>query len=423
MDTASPSASISLLGSSVSSTALTRQSSEFSLHINDDASPLLDIAIKNIDLILSNQTKALSVLTSQYRNSMWSISQMKTSLRLLNNSLNSGGKIIISGMGKSFKIASKTVATLNSLRMHSALLHPSEALHGDLGMIREDHSDSIIIISASGNSPELLQMLDHTPLSVPIILMTCNKNSTLSKHPKVISLLLAEIPTSLSETNLYGLSAPTISTTLCLTMLDAVSIALSELHIKDYNTRKNMFGIHHPGGAIGINYQLEKLKLDKIQGLDNSDSNLNYNSGNKNDNNSDYGNQNDNDHDNDKDLDNNKDSTNFKNEDFQIDNLSINGLVFIKKLKDSKFKKKLNTLPESELEFLRMITLNDYVITQGIPALQKFHTYNPLQGPQEINIVLDCETARDIYRESHLSSDPWDETRWKIIATCIPYPM
>lgn len=383
---ASASASISLAGSFLDSASLTRASSDYSLHIQDDASPLLDVAIRNIDLILSNQTKAMSVLTSQYRNSEWSINQMKTSLRLLNNSLKLGGKIVISGMGKSFKIASKTVATLNSLRMHSALLHPSEALHGDLGMIREDHYDSMIIISASGNSGELLTMLEHTPPTVPIILMTCNKDSTLSRHPKVVSLLLAEIPTNLSETNLYGLSAPTISTTVCLTMLDAVSIALSELHISDFNTRKNVFGTHHPGGAIGMDYQLEKLKLAKLGGLSEQEQK----------------------------QEQPKEELKLKplvvdktieasEQSSSGDSLNIADLVFIKKIQDTPYKTETTSLPDTELELLRLITTNDYIICQ--------------------QSVIDCNSARDMYRECISNGTSWKETRWQIESVSIPYPM
>ncbi|KAH3684365.1 hypothetical protein WICPIJ_004663, partial [Wickerhamomyces pijperi] len=80
------------------------------------------------------------------------------------------------------------------------------------------------------------------------------KVSALSKNPKVKGLFYAELPSNLSEKNLYGLNAPTISTTLCLTLLDGVSIALSELHIKDLEIRRKRFGDRHPGGAIGLDY-------------------------------------------------------------------------------------------------------------------------------------------------------------------------
>lgn len=379
---------------SVSSESLSRKSSEYSFHIADTSSPLLDNAIRNIDLILSNQTKALSFITSQYRNSTWSVQNMKNSLRILNNSLKSGGKIVISGMGKSYKIASKTVATLNSLRMHSALLHPSEALHGDLGMIREDHGDSLIIISASGNSPELLQMLEHTPITVPVVLMTCNKNSILSKHPKVMSLLLAEIPSSLSETNLYGLSAPTISTTLCLTLLDAVCISLSELHINDYTTRKEVFRVYHPGGAIGIDYKLEQIKSDKQENTiaEEDLKDINHNE---------------------KDIidgscvdPNGKGSvssattTNLDDDCFDIEEL-----ILMKKVKNTKYKSIIEKFPENESDFHKLVILNDYIIIQD----------------KENSSLLDCELVRIVIRDCESNEDDWSEAIWKIKALAHPF--
>lgn len=379
--------------SSSTSTPLTRQSSGYSLHIEDIQSPLLDVAIRNVDTVLSSQTKALKVLTTQYRSSTISINQLKTSLRYLNNSLNSGGKIVVSGMGKSYKIAAKTVATMNSLKIHSALLHPSEALHGDLGMIRDDHNDSLIIISASGNSPELLQMLEHIPFSVPIVLMTCSRDSTLARHPKVVSLILAEIPSSLSESNIYGLTAPTISTTLCLTLLDAVSIALSSLYISDPKIRKEMFAINHPGGAIGINHKLEKLSLSQSGIPDDpvhdksSTANLTAVLKNGFPVKSSNGDRNE-----------KKQDENLENS--SSDELNLTDLAFAQKVTTSKYKTSLDSLPDNEVDMYRLITLNDYLILNG-------------------EHVLDCQQAKDIIRE--YSDQEWTEISWKLTATLIPY--
>ncbi|QPG72912.1 hypothetical protein FOA43_000215 [Brettanomyces nanus] len=229
--------------SSISSVALSRDASDISFHINDDSSPLLDDAMLTVDLVLSTQAKAIAYLTNQYRKSQWSRSQMKKSLRILNNGLNAGGKIVLSGIGKSYKIAAKIVATLNSLSVQSALLHPSEALHGDLGIIREERGDVVILVSASGNTTELINLLNYIPGNVPVILMTSSRKSQLSENPRVSSLLYAELPKRLSEKLLYGLSAPTISTTLCLTLLDATSIALAELYMNDLELRRSDLAI------------------------------------------------------------------------------------------------------------------------------------------------------------------------------------
>lgn len=214
----------------------------------------LQKSLETFDSILHNQTSAIHHLVNQYKHSQFSQNQLKKSLNILNTTLLKNGKIVISGIGKSHKIAAKTVATMNSLGMHSALLHPSEALHGDLGILRKENNDCLILISSSGKSPELLQLLPHISYEIPIILLTNKKKSILSSHPQVKSLLYAELPPQLTEEKIYGLTAPTISTTLCLTLADAVSIALAELYVADLSERKKIFGERHPGGAIGEAY-------------------------------------------------------------------------------------------------------------------------------------------------------------------------
>lgn len=320
-----------------SSINLSRGSSTFSVNLKSQQQQPLDseltTAMQSIDSILNHQTRAISHLASQYRKSQWSIDQMKSSLLILNDSLNKGGKIVISGMGKSYKIATKTVATLNSLGLHSAPLHPSEALHGDLGMVREDHNDSLIIISASGNSPELNTMLNYIPITIPIILVTCTKMSSLASNKRISSILYAELPTHLNEKSIYGLSAPTISTTLCLTILDAVSISLSELNIKDINTRKVIFGSRHPGGAIGQNYQNTLLDNDKKE----EDR---------------YQQQ---------QQQNNSDHARIPEEDADDGQLDLQSISFINKVKNSPHLE-LDDLPKDELELLKCLTMYDYLL-------------------------------------------------------------
>lgn len=214
----------------------------------------MESALGTFDSILQNQTRAIHHLVNQYKHSKFSQEHLKRSLNILNSSLLKKGKIVVCGIGKSHKIGSKIVATLTSLGVHSALLHPSEALHGDLGILRKENHDCMIMISASGKSPELLQLLPHISPDIPIVLLTNKKQSILSQHYQVKALLYAELPASLTEESIYGLNAPTISTTLCLTLADAVSIALAELYISDINERKKVFGERHPGGAIGEAY-------------------------------------------------------------------------------------------------------------------------------------------------------------------------
>ncbi|ODQ78595.1 hypothetical protein BABINDRAFT_162798 [Babjeviella inositovora NRRL Y-12698] len=215
---------------------------------------LLQNALSTVSTVLYTQNLAVNHLVNQFSTSAFARANMQKSLEIMNTSLHSRGKIVITGIGKSHKIASKVVATMNSLSLHAALLHPSEALHGDLGVIRADHGDCLVLITASGNTPELLQLLPHVPVSVPVILLSNKKLSKLSQHPQVQSMLYAELPKEFSEETIYGLAAPTISTTLCLLLADAACMALVDLHINRLSDRQRLFGERHPGGAIGAAY-------------------------------------------------------------------------------------------------------------------------------------------------------------------------
>lgn len=157
-------------------------------------------------------------------------------------------------MGKSFKIAEKLVATLNSLGIHAAPLHPSDALHGDLGVIKA--TDAIIMITASGNTPELLALVPHIPAGIPVLCLTNTPNSPLAAA-HASATLSAHIPTHLSEKAVYGLPAPTTSTTACLAVGDAVCITLAEMLEADVRQRSRSFARWHPGGAIGKDFKKE----------------------------------------------------------------------------------------------------------------------------------------------------------------------
>ena len=79
---------------------------------------------------------------------------------MYNTIVANNGKIVITGVGKSYKLGLKLVATLNSLSIQSSSLHPTEALHGDLGLI-DQNRDCLIMVTSSGNTPELIQLLPH----------------------------------------------------------------------------------------------------------------------------------------------------------------------------------------------------------------------------------------------------------------------
>ncbi len=150
------------------------------------------------------------------------------------------GKLIITGVGKSGLIGAKMAATFASTGTPSFFLHPTEALHGDLGMI--DKNDVVIAISYSGESEELSSILPHVKrFNTPLIGMTKSKNSTLGKYSDLVIDVIVE-----KEACPLNI-APTSSTTLTLALGDALAICL----MKARNFKKNDFASFHPGGALG----------------------------------------------------------------------------------------------------------------------------------------------------------------------------
>ena len=150
------------------------------------------------------------------------------------------GKLIVTGVGKSGLIGSKIAATLASTGTPSFFIHPTEALHGDLGMIGK--SDAVLAISYSGESEELIKILPHIKrFEVPLIAMTGEANSTLARYADVF--LNIHVSKEACPLN----TAPTSSTTLTLAMGDALAVCL----MKKRNFTKEDFASFHPGGALG----------------------------------------------------------------------------------------------------------------------------------------------------------------------------
>lgn len=154
--------------------------------------------------------------------------------------LNCKGKVIITGVGKSGLIGAKIAATLASTGTPSFFLHPTEALHGDLGMIRAN--DVVIAISYSGESEELSLILPHIKrFNTPLIGMTRSTTSTLATYSDIV--LNIAITKEACPLNI----APTSSTTLTLALGDALAVAL----MKARDFKKDDFASFHPGGALG----------------------------------------------------------------------------------------------------------------------------------------------------------------------------
>ena len=152
----------------------------------------------------------------------------------------STGRAIVSGVGKSGLIGRKIAATLTSTGTPATFLHPSESLHGDLGIVGE--SDVAILISKSGESNELVALLEHLKrLGVCTIGIVGNVDSTLGRHTDVT------LDAYVSEEACVHDLAPTTSTTAALALGDALAVALLE----EKGFRADDFARIHPAGALG----------------------------------------------------------------------------------------------------------------------------------------------------------------------------
>jgi arabinose-5-phosphate isomerase len=150
------------------------------------------------------------------------------------------GRVVTTGMGKSGLIARKISATLTSTGTPSVYLHPSEALHGDIGIIHSD--DVVIALSSSGETFEVIRLLDYIKrIGVQLVSLVGNIESTLARESDVYLDCSIE-----NEACPIGL-VPSTSTTLALAVGDALSIALMEK--KGFG--EDDFKFYHPGGSIG----------------------------------------------------------------------------------------------------------------------------------------------------------------------------
>jgi len=169
---------------------------------------------------------------------------------------NCKGKITTMGMGKSGHIARKIAATLASTGSSAFYIHPSEAKHGDLGMISAE--DICIAISHSGETREVLEIIPIMKKinKTPIISITKNEKNSLAK------LADFKIRTNVNEEACPFNLAPTTSTTVTLAIGDAIAVAL----MKAKNFSKSEFSIRHPGGSLGkkLLYDVEDVMIDEI---------------------------------------------------------------------------------------------------------------------------------------------------------------
>lgn len=154
--------------------------------------------------------------------------------------LNSQGRVVVTGIGKSALVGQKIVATLNSTGTPALFMHAGDAIHGDLGMIQPD--DIVLCISKSGNTPEIKVLLPLLKQSgVQLIALVSDTNSYLARHADFVIQAYAE-----READSLNL-APTTSTIVAMALGDALAVSLLEARA----FTKADFARYHPGGALG----------------------------------------------------------------------------------------------------------------------------------------------------------------------------
>ncbi|EAQ85699.1 hypothetical protein CHGG_06952 [Chaetomium globosum CBS 148.51] len=204
--------------------------------------------------VIATETTALQHLTNLYSSDRCARDGFTRAVDTITTRHGNGGKLVVIGVGKSGHIAKKLVATFNSFAITSVFLHPTEALHGDLGQI--SRHDTLLMITFSGKTPELLTLLPHLDKSLPLLILTSHirpETCDLVRHRPDTILLPA--PVHEAETASFGVAAPTTSTTVALAVGDALAVVVSR---ELYPSVSSVFSRNHPGGAIGAAFHQQQ---------------------------------------------------------------------------------------------------------------------------------------------------------------------
>ncbi len=199
--------------------------------------------------VLSVEAQAIAQCAERFRDPQHRETLSRV-LDLVKKKLEQGGKIIVSGVGKSGKIGQKIAATLCSTGNLSVFLHPTEGLHGDLGVVRAQ--DIILALSNTGNTDELVQLLPSLKKEgISVIAICGNPHSKLVEHSDLW------IDASVEQEACPHDLVPTSSTTLTLAIGDALAIALMQM--RGFDSRS--FAKLHPGGTLGRRLHLKVSDL------------------------------------------------------------------------------------------------------------------------------------------------------------------
>ncbi|KAF8535532.1 hypothetical protein BDD12DRAFT_751734 [Trichophaea hybrida] len=237
----------------------------------DDVDPRAEKTLLTATHVLSTEAAALSCLSRLYTTDPLCRGGFLRAVDAIVDSQKKNGKIIVIGVGKSGKIGDKLVATMNSLGLMTIFLNPVEALHGDLGVVRKN--DILLLITFSGKTPELLQLLPHLPAQLPLIALTSHTSyHTLPLIGDRDNAILLPAPIPESEVASFGVAAPTTSTTVAMALGDALALSAADrLHDSangDMGPRE-VFRKNHPGGAIGLANKMMTSKgaVERIRAL------------------------------------------------------------------------------------------------------------------------------------------------------------
>lgn len=189
-------------------------------------------------------TKAAEVLESKHEAD---VEKLKSLFDQLGSS---GSSLIFCGVGKSGIIAQKLASTFTSLGLPSFFLHPTEALHGDLGRVGK--TDAIVLLSKSGTTEEITKLLPylHLPKSQRIALVG-STNSPIARECEIV------FDCSVEKEACINNQAPTTSSTLALAMGDAMAV-MYEAYV---GLTKEGFAVHHPGGILGKSLRMKVKDL------------------------------------------------------------------------------------------------------------------------------------------------------------------
>jgi arabinose-5-phosphate isomerase len=167
-----------------------------------------------------------------------------------------GGRITVTGVGKSGHVARKIAATMASTGTPAQYVHPGEASHGDMGMITDQ--DAVIAISNSGEAPELSDIIAYTRrFHIPLIAITSKPGSTLAQHSDIV-LQLPDRPEACPNK-----LAPTTSTTMTMALGDALTVTLLERK----GLTPEQYSVFHPGGKLGKRLKKVSDLMDPVSAL------------------------------------------------------------------------------------------------------------------------------------------------------------